>query len=139
MTVEENSRTITLQDVARISTVSVRRRIPQQVIEDTVRQIVRHFQPQRVILFGSYAYGQPTPDSDVDLLIVMESDERPATRAMRVSRLLRPRPFPMDILVRTPEEIRHRLEMGDYFMREVLEQGKVLYERGVSEGVDTQS
>lgn len=84
MTVEEKSRTITLQDVARISTVSVRRRIPQQAIEDAVCQIVRHFQPQRVILFGSYAYGQPTPDSDVDLLIVMESDERPATRAMRV-------------------------------------------------------
>ena len=69
MTVEENSRTITLQDVARISTVSVRRRIPQQVIEDTVRQIVRHFQPQRVILFGSYAYGQPTPDSFVQGLL----------------------------------------------------------------------
>jgi hypothetical protein len=50
---------------------------------------------------------------------------------MQVSRLLRPRPFPMDILVRTPEEIQHRLEIGDYFIREVLEQGRVLYERGV--------
>jgi len=139
MTAEEKGQTATLQDAAEISTASVHRRISQQMIEDTVRQIVRQFQPQRIILFGSYAHGQPTPDSDVDLLIVMESDERPAVRAMRVSRLLRPRPFPMDILVRTPEEIRHRLEMGDYFMREVLEQGKVLYERGVSEGVDTQS
>jgi predicted nucleotidyltransferase len=139
MTTPETSQTTTLQDAAEISTASVRRHISQQMIEDTVRQIVQQFHPQRIILFGSYAYGQPTPDSDVDLLIVMESDERPAVRAMRVSRLLRPRPFPMYVLVRTPEEIRHRLEMGDYFVREVLEQGKVLYERRVSEGVDTQS
>ena len=86
--------------------------------------------PQRIILFGSYAYGQPNSDSDVDLLVVMESDERPAARATRISRLLRPRPFPMDIVVRTPQEIQNRLEMGDYFIREVFEQGKVLYERG---------
>lgn len=87
------------------------------------------------ILFGSYAYGQPASDSDVDLLIVMDSDERPATRVTRVSKLLRPRPFPMDILVRTPEEIQHRLEIGDYFIHEIVKRGKVLYERDVFERV----
>ncbi len=100
-------------------------------------RIVEVFDPLRIIVFGSQAYGHPTPDSDVDLLIIMDSDERPATRAMRVSRVLRPRPFPMDILVRTPEEIQHRLEIGDYFIREVMERGRILYERSVSERVDS--
>ncbi|HEY85644.1 MAG TPA: nucleotidyltransferase domain-containing protein [Chloroflexi bacterium] len=108
-------------------------------IEDKLKnvtgRIVKTFDPYRIIVFGSHVYGHPTPDSDVDLLIVMDSDERPAMRATRVSRILRPRPFPMDILVRTPEEIQHRLKIGDYFIREVMERGKVLYERSVSERV----
>ncbi len=100
----------------------------EERLKDVTGRIVEAFAPQSIILFGSYAYGQPNSDSDVDLLVVIESDERPAARAMRVSRLLRPRPFPMDILVCTPQEIQDRLEMGDYFIREVLEQGKVLYD-----------
>jgi predicted nucleotidyltransferase len=110
----------------------------EERLEDVTGRIVDAFAPQRIILFGSHAYGQPNSDSDVDLLVVMESDERPAARATRVSRLLRPRPFPMDIVVRTPQEVQERLEMGDYFMREVIEQGRVLYERGVSEGMGAQ-
>ena len=98
-------------------------------LEDVTKRIVEAVDPHRIILFGSHAYGHPTSDSDVDLLIIMESDERPAVRASHISRLLRPRPFPMDILVRTPEEIRHRLRIGDYFICEVLERGEVLYER----------
>ena len=105
-------------------------------LKDVTERLVQRFDPDRIIVFGSHVYGQPTSDSDVDLLIVMDSDERPAERARQVSKLLRPRPFPMDILVRTPEEIEHRLEIGDYFIREVLERGKVLYERSVPEGVD---
>jgi predicted nucleotidyltransferase len=93
------------------------------------RKIVEAFQPQKVILFGSYAYGQPTHDSDVDILIVMDSRERPTERAAKVSRLLRPRPFPMDILVRTPEEIGRRLIIGDQFFLEIMRRGKILYER----------
>lgn len=104
-------------------------------LNDVSKRIVEAFDPHYIILFGSYAYGQPASDSDVDLLIVMDSDERPVTRAMRVSKLLRPRPFPMDILVRTPEEIQHRLEIGDYFIHEIVKRGKVLYERDVSERV----
>jgi predicted nucleotidyltransferase len=106
-------------------------------LKNVTERIVETFDPDRVIVFGSHVYGQPTPDSDVDLLIIMDSDERPAARATQVSRALRPRPFPMDILVRTPDEIQHRLEMGDYFIREVLEQGRVLYERRVSGRVDS--
>ena len=100
-----------------------------EIVKNT---IVEAFDPQQIIVFGSYIYGQPTPDSDVDLLIVMESGERPAKRAARVSKLLRPRPFPMDILVRTPEEIQYRLQIGDTFIREVIERGKIIYERGIS-------
>ncbi len=104
-------------------------------LKKVTERLVEVFNPYRIIVFGSQVYGHTTPDSDVDLLIVMDSDERPAERARQVSRLLRPRPFPMDILVRTPEEIQYRLEIGDYFIREALERGKVLYERSVSERV----
>ena len=108
-------------------------------LKDVTDRIVEAFDPDRIIIFGSHAYGQPTPDSDVDLLIIMDSDERPAARTAQVSRALRPRPFPMDILVRNPDEIERRLEMGDYFIRQVLEQGRVIYERRVSGRVDSQS
>lgn len=93
------------------------------------RKIIEALNPQKIILFGSHAYGEPTPDSDVDILIVMESQDRPTERAVQVSRLLRPRPFPIDILVRTPEEIRQRLKIGDHFIREIISRGKILYER----------
>jgi predicted nucleotidyltransferase len=111
----------------------------EERLEDVKKRIVEAFEPQRIILFGSYVYGKSTPNSDVDLLIVMESDERPVVRAARVSKLLRPRPFPMDIMVRTPDEIRHRLSIGDQFIREILERGKVLYERDVSARMGSQS
>jgi predicted nucleotidyltransferase len=108
-------------------------------IRNVTMYLAQALNPERIILFGSHAYGQPAADSDVDLLIVMDSAERPAARAARVSRLLRPRPFPVDILVRTPQEIEHRLDIGDDFVRQILECGKVLYDRDISGGVDTQS
>jgi predicted nucleotidyltransferase len=104
----------------------------EERLEDIKRRLVKEFDPQQIILFGSHAYGQPSADSDVDLLIVMDSHERPVARAARVSRLLRPRPFPIDILVRTPEEIRYRLEIGDQFVREIFERGRVLYDQRIS-------
>jgi predicted nucleotidyltransferase len=96
---------------------------------NVVRRIVEAFDPERIILFGSYAWGEPAPDSDVDLLIVMEDGERPARRSARVARVLLNIPFPIDILVRTPEELQYRLQIGDYFIQGILEQGRVLYER----------
>ncbi|MBI4790297.1 MAG: nucleotidyltransferase domain-containing protein, partial [Chloroflexi bacterium] len=94
-----------------------------------VRKIVENFDPEKVILFGSYAYGKPTIDSDVDVLVVMESNETPAARATRVIGALRGKTFPMDILVSTPAEIEHRLAIGDFFYQEIVGMGKVLYER----------
>ena len=90
-------------------------------------RIAREFHPERIILFGSYAYGTPTADSDVDLMVVMPhrgSGPRTATRI----RLACPRTFPMDLIVRTPAEVRRRLDMGDSFLREVTSKGIVLHE-----------
>jgi predicted nucleotidyltransferase len=103
--------------------------VTRRQIRAVVDRIVEAAHPEKIILFGSYAYGKPTVDSDVDFLVVMESDERPAKRAIRIARHLLDVPFPMDILVRTPTEIVERLQTEDYFMREVIRQGKILYER----------
>jgi uncharacterized protein len=88
-------------------------------------QIAREFRPQRIILFGSYAYGCPTPDSDVDLLVVMPFQGRSTEQAVKISSRLDHR-FPIDVLVRTPEELRQRLAWNDFFIREITERGKVL-------------
>jgi len=101
------------------------------VLEAIVLRIVNHLSVEKIILFGSYSklYGSPTSDSDIDLLIIMETSESITKRVLSVSRLLRPRPFPMDILVRTPREIATLLESGDGFFQEIITQGKVIYDR----------
>ncbi len=92
-------------------------------------RLVSGLQPEKIILFGSYAYGKPTPDSDVDLLVVMETNASNVQRHLAVCRLLRPRPFPVDILVKTPQEIGLALQEGDFFIQEIVSQGRVLYEQ----------
>jgi predicted nucleotidyltransferase len=100
--------------------------IPLAVIRRYARQIAEKFRPEKVILFGSYAHGTPHRDSDVDLLVVMPCANH-VSQAVRI-RLALPAPFPMDLLVRTPEKLQRRLELGDWFLREVVAKGKVLYE-----------
>jgi len=100
-----------------------------ETLPKAVRRIARELRPQKIILFGSYAYGNPTPDSDVDLLIVMQTNAPRKERSWAVSRLLIPRPFPVDILVRTPREVRNAIDAGDFFIQEILARGRVLYER----------
>jgi predicted nucleotidyltransferase len=103
--------------------------VTEEVLAEIVRRIVVTLHPEKVILFGSYVYGTPSDDSDVDLLVILNSRARPVDRYLAVSRLLRPRPFPLDILVKTPEEITQALQKGDAFIREIMSQGRVLYER----------
>jgi len=103
--------------------------ITRKDIHRFVDQVVRQFHPAKVILFGSYAYGQPTSDSDVDLMVVMQHRGASAKAATRI-RLACPRTFPMDLIVRTPAELQRRLRMGDSFMREVTSKGIVLHESG---------
>ena len=105
------------------------KRVSRKQINAVVRKIVDEFNPEKVILFGSYAYGKPNVDSDVDLLVVMQSNEHRAQREVKILRKLLDVPFPMDLLVRTPREIDSRLNDEDYFMREVIQQGRVLYAR----------
>ncbi len=90
------------------------------------RQVAERFRPNKIILFGSYAYGTPHEDSDVDLMVVMPAANH-VSQAVRI-RLALPAPFPMDLLVRTPDDLRRGLKEEDWFVREVVEKGKVLYE-----------
>ena len=90
-------------------------------------QIAEQFQPERIILFGSYAYGKPTEDSDVDLLVILPFEELPVQKAITIRQLIKS-PFPLDLIARTPEQIQQRLEMGDFFIRDIINNGRVLYE-----------
>jgi predicted nucleotidyltransferase len=101
--------------------------IPMRVIQRYVHAIAEKFRPDRIILFGSFAYGTPHPDSDVDLLVVMPARSQ-ASQAYKI-RLALAAPFPMDLIVRTPETLKWRLEEGDSFLREIVSKGKVLYEK----------
>jgi predicted nucleotidyltransferase len=105
---------------------------PSPVAEElpaAVQRIAQVLQPEKIILFGSHAYGTPTPDSDVDLLVIMKTMASQVERSLAVARLLRPRVFPVDTLVRTPDEIERALRSGDFFIQEILSRGHVLYER----------
>ena len=96
-------------------------------IEAFVRAIARQFSPLKIILFGSYAYGVPTPDSDVDLLVIMDHSERNVEKAIEIDCAIR-RTFPLDLFVRRPADIARRIAMDDWFIRDIVEKGQVLYE-----------
>ena len=98
-------------------------------LHPAIQRIVRELNPEKIVLFGSYAYGAPTRHSDVDLLVILDTKDSLKERSWAVSRLLLPRPFPVDILVKTPEEVEKALAAGDFFLQEILSRGKVLYER----------
>jgi predicted nucleotidyltransferase len=100
-----------------------------QRIIDVLQKIVVGYSPQRVILFGSHAYGQPDENSDIDLLIIKETKKRPIERWMEVKRLVRDRNRTVSVspLVYTLRELEERLAIKNFFIQEVLEKGKVLY------------
>jgi len=92
--------------------------------------IASEFRPEKIILFGSHAYGEPRADSDVDLLVVMPFEGSPFRQASKILGHVvgAVGVLPMDVLVRTAEQVRERLRIGDSFMREIIERGKVMYE-----------
>jgi predicted nucleotidyltransferase len=107
-------------------------RIPPATLErirSITRQIVQQFHPQKVILFGSYAYGQPTEDSDVDLLVVMDTAEPPLHTAAHIAAAVE-HPFPLDIVVHTPAEFAAAVQRKGVFATEVATKGVTLYEAG---------
>lgn len=105
------------------------KRQAKQVIERMVDKLAREYRPERVVLFGSYAYGTPDEESDIDLLIIKNTPEAFIDRWATVRRILSDpkRRTPLETLILTPEEVSQRLEIGDQFIMEILEKGKVLY------------
>jgi len=101
----------------------------RKIITKIVDRILRGYKPKKIILFGSYAYGEPTEDSDIDLLIIKNTDKRPIDRWIEVKRLLRDisRTVPVSPLVYTEKEIEERIAIKDFFIEEIFEKGDVLY------------
>ena|ERR1051325_9779883 len=104
-----------------------------QTIDDIVERLVREYDPERIILFGSRAAGTAREDSDIDLLVLKETEDRPLNRRIQVERLLCDRTMPLDIRVYTPREMLMLFRIGDPFVEEIIEKGKVVYMRKATE------
>jgi predicted nucleotidyltransferase len=100
--------------------------VPLVKIQGYANQIVKLFKPKKIILFGSYAYGQPTADSDVDILVIMPFDPRKGRKSLEIRQTVRAE-FPLDLLVRQPKVVSERLRRGDMFLQEITDKGLVLY------------
>lgn len=90
-------------------------------------QIAREFKPERIVLFGSHAYGTPGPFSDVDLMVVMPFEGSPLQQAAKILTKINPT-MALDLIVRTPQQVTDRLAMQDGFMQQIVQHGKVTYE-----------
>jgi predicted nucleotidyltransferase len=102
--------------------------IDEQSIRELCERIVQEFQPHKIILFGSYASGTPTLDSDVDMLVVLPFTGKNFRKSLEILNRTNPN-FPIDLLARNPEDTERRYQEGDPLIREALDHGKVLYER----------
>jgi predicted nucleotidyltransferase len=99
------------------------------LIQEVTDRIVAAYQPEKIVVFGSWAWGEPDADSDLDLLVIKDSKLRRDKRGTEVRKLFASRRFPLDVLVYTPQEVEKCLTMKGSFIRHVLDQGKVVYER----------
>jgi predicted nucleotidyltransferase len=104
-------------------------KVSKKPIREIAKRIAEKFDVEKIILFGSYATRKPDENSDVDLLIVMNTKKRPIEQRYEIYRSLTPIHFALDIIVRTEEDIKHRIPQGDWFLKEAYESGKVLYAR----------
>jgi predicted nucleotidyltransferase len=96
-------------------------------IDKIKKSIVEKYGPEKIILFGSYAYGNPGRESDVDFLVIMPFKGKAAYKTIEILESVRPS-IPVDLILRTPQQIKKRLAQNDFFLREVITRGKVLYE-----------
>lgn len=103
--------------------------LTKEALSSIVARIVKHFQPEKIILFGSHAWGTPAMYSDVDILVIMDVEGSIIRKEAQISMVARPKLVPMDIIVRTPEQIQYRLKIGDPLIRRIMREGEVLYER----------
>jgi len=106
----------------------------KKIILEVVGKLRSEYEPIKIILFGSYAYGNPTKDSDIDLLILKNTDKRRADRFVEVKRIIYnpDLKIPISPLVYTPEELEERLKIGDDFVKEIVRKGVIIYERSSS-------
>ena len=100
----------------------------QKKLDKVVKLIVKKFKPEKIILFGSYAWGEPNKDSDVDLFIIKETDNTRRT-AMNIDGSIFPRPFPIDLIVYRPQDVKRRIKMNDFFIKNITNKGQILYEK----------
>lgn len=103
-----------------------KRKATMKNIRKVASDIAGKYHPQKILLFGSAAYGKAGPDSDVDLMIIMDTKGPAWEKAVEISTYIR-HDFPIDIIVKTPREVKQRIALGDYFIQEIVEKGKVLY------------
>lgn len=103
--------------------------VTEMLLQEITHRVVENFHPEKVILFGSHAAQTAQPDSDIDLLVIMETEGSPIQRAVAIKQVCRPRFVAMDVLVKTPEEVTAQLARGNFFLRQILNEGRVLYER----------
>ena len=99
-----------------------------EYIEELSSKIAREFDPDKIILFGSYAYGTPRPESDVDLLVILPFDGKSFRKSLEIRNRIDP-PIDVDLIARRPGDVSRRYAEGDPLIREALARGKVLYER----------
>ena len=102
--------------------------VQRSEIIEYANEVARKFRPERVILFGSYAEGMATEDSDVDLFVEMDHTQSSLQQALVIRKAIH-RTFPLDLVVKTPREIKRRLEQNDFFLKTIMDNGQVLYER----------
>jgi len=101
--------------------------ISEELIQQIKNRIVSEVHPEKIILFGSYAYGNPTKDSDLDLLVILSTKEPMHKRGLRIRKLLRDIRIPKDILVYTPQEVEKWKNASTAFITSIIKKGKVIY------------
>ena len=103
------------------------RKITFEKIKEVSDLIAKKFRPEKIILFGSFVWGKPDKNSDVDFFIIKKTNRSLRFLAREIDGFIFPRPFPIDLIVCTPEKVEKRKKMGDFFIKEILNKGKVLY------------
>jgi len=101
--------------------------VTEEIIQEIKSRIVRGVHPEKIILFGSYAYGTPTKDSDLDLLVILPTEEPMHKRVTRIRKLLRDIKIPKDIIVYTPQEVETWKNASSAFITSIMKKGKVIY------------
>lgn len=96
-------------------------------LQKVTKKIIEDFQPEKIIFFGSRAYGTPRSDSDVDLLVIKDTAQSTRQLACQIDSSIFPRPFPIDLIVYTPKQLAKAQKTGDFFISEIIDRGRVLY------------